>query len=119
MYIKRLNVMENVTSVNIIRKLQEIFATHGLPQIIVTDNGTNFASSDMSQYMNNNGIRHLFSPPYHSASNGIAEKAVNTFKKELYILVRKLWEGKRRRINSRKNTEILIKLQNYTTYTNR
>ena len=76
-------VMGHVTSCKIIEKLQEIFATHGLPQIIVTDNGTNFASSEMSQYMKNNGIRHLFSPPYHPASNGIAERAVQTFKKAM------------------------------------
>ena len=71
-------VMGNLTSVKIIGKLQEIIATYGLPQIIVTDNGTHFASSEMSQYMKNNGIRHLCSPSYHPASNGIAKRAVQT-----------------------------------------
>ena len=75
--------MGNVTSVKIIGKLQDIFAIHVLPQIIVTDNCTHFTSSEMSQYMKNNGISYLFSPPYHHASNGISERAVHTFKKDM------------------------------------
>ena len=60
-----------------------MFAIHELPKIIVTDNGTHLSSSEMSQYMKNNGIRHLFSPQYHPASNGISERAVQTVKKAM------------------------------------
>ena len=75
--------MGSTTTSKTISQLEEIFITHGLPETLVSDNGTNFASEEMAVFMNKNGIIHLFSPPYHPASNGIAERAVQTFKKTI------------------------------------
>ena len=46
-YSKGLDVqlMNSVTSESTIAKLKNTFATHGLPQKIVTDNGPSFTSS--------------------------------------------------------------------------
>ena len=52
----------------------------GLPQILVTDNGSQFTSSEFSQFTKNNGIKHITSSPYHPATNGLAERTVQTFK---------------------------------------
>ena len=60
-----------------------MFATHGLPRTVVSDNGSVFTSSDFEQFMLNNGIHHIRTAPYHSASNGLAERAVQTLKEEL------------------------------------
>ena len=63
-----------------IDKLRRIFATHGLPETIVSNNGTCFTSEEFKEFTRRNGIRHLTSAPYHPATNGLAERAVQTFK---------------------------------------
>ena len=84
-YSKWLDVqlMNSITSESTIAKLKDIFATHGLPQKIVTDNGPSFTSSTFKAYMDQNGIKHICTAPYHPSSNGLAERAVQTFKQSL------------------------------------
>ena len=72
-----------VTSANsesTIDKLRILFSTHGIPNSVVTDNATVFVSEEMKKFWKNNGIRHITSSPYHPAANGLAERAVQTFK---------------------------------------
>ncbi|KAE8748860.1 hypothetical protein FOCC_FOCC004454 [Frankliniella occidentalis] len=56
------------------------FADYGVPDLIVTDNGTQFTSMEFRNFLKLNGVRHLTSPPWHPASNGLAERTVKTFK---------------------------------------
>lgn len=76
-------IMSSITSAVTIDKLQNIFATHGLPRTIVTDNGASFTSSEFQRFCRSNGIQHLTSSPYHPSTNGLAERAVQTFKQGL------------------------------------
>ena len=73
-------LMSSTTSSAIISILRKIFARFGLPTTIVTDNGRNFVSSEFNEFLHRNGIKHLMSAPYHPSSNGLAERAVQTFK---------------------------------------
>ena len=72
--------MTSTTSIATIEKLREIFSTHGIPETVVSDNGTNFTSTDFEEFMKRNGIKHIRVSPYHPASNGQAERAVRIFK---------------------------------------
>ena len=63
-----------------IDKLRTLFATHGIPNSIVTDNATVFVSEEMRKIWKNNGIQHITSSPYHPATNDLAEQVVQTFK---------------------------------------
>ena len=63
--------------------LQKSFASLGLPEVLVSDNGTAFKSSEFSEFLKKNGIRHLLTPPYHLASNGLVERSMQTFKEGL------------------------------------
>jgi len=76
-------VVNSATSQATIEKLRLIFATHGLPEVIVSDNGPAFTSEEFDAFVRGNGIKHLTSAPYHPASNGLAERAVQTVKKAL------------------------------------
>lgn len=61
-------------------KLHTIFATHGLLQVIVTDNGPQFTSGEFEAFAKNNGVKHIRSSPYHPTTNGLAERTVQSFK---------------------------------------
>ena len=57
--------------------------SYGLPQKLVSDNGPQFTASSFEEFLSVNGVQHLKSPPYHPATNGEAEKFVQTFKHSL------------------------------------
>ena len=72
------HLMPSISSTNTIEKLRTVFATHGLPHKVVTDNGSSFTSEEFRSYMSSNGITHVTTAPYHPSSNGLAERAVQT-----------------------------------------
>ena len=63
-----------------LHKLRTVFATHGLPEILVLDNASCFMSADFKEFMSRHGIKHITSALYHPASNCLVERAVQTFK---------------------------------------
>lgn len=63
-----------------VRTPRQIFSIHGLPEQLVSDNGPAFISHEFKEFIQNNGIRHSLTTPYHPRSNGLAERAVQTFK---------------------------------------
>lgn len=71
-----------------IKFLSDIFSRFGLPKQLVSDNGPPFTSSEFSLFLKSIGVEHLFSAPYHPASNGAAENAVRTVKKAIKKSIR-------------------------------
>ena len=76
-------ILSSTTSSAIISSLRLIFAEFGLPSLIVTDNGPNFSSIEFELFLSRNGIKHILSPPYHPSSNGLAERNVQIFKRDM------------------------------------
>ena len=66
-----------------VKFLRSVFSNHGLPDILVSDNGSAFSSSEFEEFVKHNGFRHIRVAPYHPASNGAAERAVQTLKEYL------------------------------------
>ena len=56
--------------------LHTSFSTHGLPEVIVSDNSTAFTSGQFKEFREQN----VTSVIYHPSSNGLVEKIVETFK---------------------------------------
>ena len=72
--------MTSTTAGKTIERLREVFARHGLPQQLVSDNGPQFTSDEFTHFLKSNGIKHIRTAPYHPATNGLAERFVQTFK---------------------------------------
>ena len=79
-------LMNEATSQATVSSLRRVFATHGLPQVTVTDNGPAFIGQEFTTFMKKNGVKVINSAPYHPASNGQAERMVRTFKEALKSL---------------------------------
>ncbi len=60
-----------------------MFTCFGLPETILTDNGTSFTTAEFPDFLATNGIRHITSVPYHPVSNGLAERAIQVIKRGL------------------------------------
>jgi hypothetical protein len=71
------------TSATTIGILSDIFATHGYPHVMVSDNATTFVSDQFKSYCKRNGIFQKFIAPGHPATNGLAERNVQTLKTRL------------------------------------
>lgn len=74
---------KTTTSFWCISKLKELFVTFGYPDILMSDNGRQFVSTEFETFLKNNGIVHKTSAPYHPATNGQAERTVQIVKKAL------------------------------------
>ena len=78
-------IMTSATSSKTIELLRTLFSSYGLPEQIVTDNGSQFISTEFQEFMQNNGIKHIRSSPYHPSSNGQVERFVQTFKRAMMV----------------------------------
>ncbi|XP_048487132.1 uncharacterized protein K02A2.6-like [Plutella xylostella] len=76
-------IIQSMSSGTVINVMRKIFASQGLPDVLVSDNGRAFSSVEFNMFLKKNGIRHLYSPPYHLATNGQIERAIQTFKNKL------------------------------------
>lgn len=56
---------------------------HGIPDVIVSDNGTAFTSEVFKTFAKKNLIRHVTVAPYNPRANGEAERSVQTAKEAL------------------------------------
>ncbi|KAK3743868.1 hypothetical protein QZH41_016473 [Actinostola sp. cb2023] len=91
-------IMNSTTSSATISKLRSMFATHGLPEVLVSDNASNFVSSEMEEFLSQNGVVHITSAPYHPSTNGLAERTVQTIKEGLKKMSGETMETKLQRV---------------------
>ena len=72
--------MNSTTVRTTITALCDIFSRHGLPEIIVSDNGPQFTAKECQQFCSDNGILHRTSAAYKPSTNSQAERVVQILK---------------------------------------
>ena len=73
---------EGTTSGEVIDTLaQEFIPRHGVPRILVSDNGPCFTSREWEEFVNGAGIEHRRTTPYHPQGNSRIERFNGTIKR--------------------------------------
>jgi hypothetical protein len=72
--------LNRITSAEVIKHLKNIFARHGIPEVVISDNGPQYASQEFRAFATDYGFTHLTSSPGHASGNGEAERGVCTVK---------------------------------------
>ena len=75
-----LNLLENMTSKNVIKHLKRQFSRFGIPDEFYSDNQSTFVSSEFRSFAKEYGFDCVTSSPTFAQSNGLAERAVQTVK---------------------------------------
>lgn len=75
------DLLEDMTPDSVIRICKKNFARHGVPQTVLTDNGTNFVNRKMVVFARDWDFEHITSAPHHQQANGKAEAAVKIAKR--------------------------------------
>ncbi|KAK3731996.1 hypothetical protein QZH41_005497 [Actinostola sp. cb2023] len=76
-------ILRSTTSEVIVSHLRKIFAVHGLPEQVTSDNGSNLVSATMEQYLEANGIKHRKVTPYWPQANAQVERFNRTVEKAI------------------------------------
>ena len=72
--------LTSTTSSSIINHLKSIFAEHGIPQTLVSDNGPQYSSREFETFCDQWNINHVTTSPLYPKSNGFIERMVQTTK---------------------------------------
>jgi transposase InsO family protein len=84
--------LTTTTTTAVVRKLSAHFARHGIPEILISDNGPQFTSEQFAEFAAEWDFKHVTSSPNYPQSNGLAEKTVQTVKN---IMTKSKADGKK------------------------
>lgn len=73
----------DTTSPSVITKLKKIFARHGIPQELFSDNGPEYIANEFTSFSKEWDFKHTTSSPYFAQSNGLVERSIQTVKRTL------------------------------------
>ncbi|GFQ87520.1 integrase catalytic domain-containing protein [Trichonephila clavata] len=78
-----LKPLNSTTAQSVITVMKSIYATHGIPEDLVSDGGPPFNSNLMTNFFREWGIKHHVTPPHFPRENGQIERAGQTVKNSL------------------------------------
>ncbi|XP_030851766.1 uncharacterized protein K02A2.6-like [Strongylocentrotus purpuratus] len=71
---------DQATSSAVITMMQQVFAEHGIPAKVVSDNGPQYASYQFKSFAESWGFEHATSSPRRPQGNGFVERQIRTIK---------------------------------------
>ena len=72
--------LKSTTSNAVIQSLKAVFARHGIPDIVMSDNGPQYSSDEFRKFALAWEFKHITTSPRYPSSNGKAESAVKICK---------------------------------------
>ncbi|GFN96970.1 transposon ty3-i Gag-Pol polyprotein [Plakobranchus ocellatus] len=72
--------LKTLTSKETIDYLESVFAIHGIPKVIITDNARQFTSAEFHKFSRMWDFKNTTSSPHYPQSNGFIERTVQTVK---------------------------------------
>ncbi|XP_031333730.1 uncharacterized protein K02A2.6-like [Photinus pyralis] len=79
-YIEIAVMQRGCTALLVIIELKSIFARHGIPVTLISDNGPPFGSNEFANFVKTWHINHVTASPHHAQSNGQVERSIGTLK---------------------------------------
>lgn len=74
-------MLSSTKSVTVIMHLKSFFARHGIPEVVISDNGTQFVSQEFQSFARDYGFRTVTTSPRYPQANGEVERMVQTIKR--------------------------------------
>ena len=75
--------LRSMTAENLIIEMKKIFSRHGIPEMVKSDNGPQYASKEFRQFATKWRFKQTTSSPRYPRSNGLAERTVQSVKRLL------------------------------------
>ena len=75
--------LSTTSSEAVMNQIKSVVARHGIPRVVVTDNGPQFSAYAFAEFAKRYGFKHETSSPYLPRANGQAEKGVGIVKQLL------------------------------------
>lgn len=72
--------LNGLRTTSVIAACQEIFGCHGIPELLISDNGPQYVNAAFAQFSEHYGFQHATSSPRYPQGNGLAERCVQTVK---------------------------------------
>ena len=72
--------LHKTDAATVIKKIKNVFSRMGIPEVLRSDNGPQYAAKTFEKFAKDWGFQHIPSSPEYPRSNGLAEKTVQTVK---------------------------------------
>ena len=73
--------LKSLTAQSVIAAIMSTISHHGIPEVLLTDNGPQYDSQEFAKFASQYGFSHTTTSPYFPQSKGHAERNVTTVKK--------------------------------------
>ncbi|XP_045030451.1 uncharacterized protein LOC123472640 [Daphnia magna] len=88
--------MKSTTSAALISEVTRFFCDFGRPEVLESDNGTQFSSAEFREFCRTMGVQQVSSSPEFAQSNGLVERHVQTVKRtflKMFADGKSLWDS--------------------------
>jgi len=73
-------LLKTTSSKDVINHMKSVFARHGIPTVVMSDNGPQYISKDFKDFAISYNFRHITSSPRYPQSNGFVERSIQSIK---------------------------------------